>query len=277
MSHELRTPLNAVIGFSEVLLEADVRGPQREAGGIPARHSADHRGRPPPVPHQRHSGPLQDRGRAHGAGGGELRTAARLSTTPSPWSRDARGARGIALAVVDGRPARRVPRATSARSSRSCSTCSPTPSSSRPRAAGSTVRAEPRGRACGGLGQLTPGSASRPRTRRAVFEEFRQVGTDYAMKREGTGLGARAVAASSSSCTAGRIWVKSALGRGLDVHLHLAGEAMARKLQLHLRGARVEGQFGDSSEYGGGAKWYFPADRAAVAQRRADPGPQCSL
>ncbi len=35
-----------------------------------------------------------------------------------------------------------------------------------------------------------------------------------------------------------------------------------RKLQLHLRGARVEGQFGDSSEYGGGAKWYFlPTER----------------
>jgi hypothetical protein len=35
-----------------------------------------------------------------------------------------------------------------------------------------------------------------------------------------------------------------------------------RKLQLHARGSRVEGQFGDSSEYGGGGKWYFlPTER----------------
>ena len=35
-----------------------------------------------------------------------------------------------------------------------------------------------------------------------------------------------------------------------------------KKLQLYARGSRVEGQFGDSSEYGGGAKWYFlPTER----------------
>ena len=35
-----------------------------------------------------------------------------------------------------------------------------------------------------------------------------------------------------------------------------------RKLQLYARGARVDGQFGDSSEYGGGARWYFlPTER----------------
>ena len=39
MSHELRTPLNAIIGFSEVLVRADVRRNQRQAGGIPGRHS----------------------------------------------------------------------------------------------------------------------------------------------------------------------------------------------------------------------------------------------
>jgi hypothetical protein len=35
-----------------------------------------------------------------------------------------------------------------------------------------------------------------------------------------------------------------------------------KKLLLYARGSRVEGQFGDSSEYGGGAKWYFlPTER----------------
>jgi hypothetical protein len=35
-----------------------------------------------------------------------------------------------------------------------------------------------------------------------------------------------------------------------------------RKLQLHVRGSAVYGQFGDSSEYGAGVKWYFlPTER----------------
>ena len=35
-----------------------------------------------------------------------------------------------------------------------------------------------------------------------------------------------------------------------------------RKLQLYGRGAQVFGEFGDSSEYGGGARWYFlPTER----------------
>jgi hypothetical protein len=37
---------------------------------------------------------------------------------------------------------------------------------------------------------------------------------------------------------------------------------MPRKLQLYGRGAQVFGEFGDSSEYGGGARWYFlPTER----------------
>ena len=35
MSHELRTPLNAIIGFSEVLLPADVRRAESEAARVP--------------------------------------------------------------------------------------------------------------------------------------------------------------------------------------------------------------------------------------------------
>jgi hypothetical protein len=37
---------------------------------------------------------------------------------------------------------------------------------------------------------------------------------------------------------------------------------MPRKLQLYGRGSKVFGEFGDSSEYGGGARWYFlPTER----------------
>ncbi len=75
MSHELRTPLNAIIGFSEVLVGADVRRDQRQAGRVPGRHPGV--GTAPAVPHQRHPRPVQDRGRADGAGAGRFRSAGR--------------------------------------------------------------------------------------------------------------------------------------------------------------------------------------------------------
>jgi two-component system, NtrC family, sensor kinase len=52
-----------------------------------------------------------------------------------------------------------------------------------------------------------------PEDQDAIFEAFQQVGTDYARKREGTGLGL-ALAKRFVELHAGRIWVKSQLGEG---------------------------------------------------------------
>ena len=71
MSHELRTPLNAIIGVTEMLRE-DARG--AEAGPRAARPVL---ARPAPArADQRHSRPLQDRGRADGTAARILRACA---------------------------------------------------------------------------------------------------------------------------------------------------------------------------------------------------------
>lgn len=50
-----------------------------------------------------------------------------------------------------------------------------------------------------------------PEDQDVIFEEFRQVGSDYARKREGTGL---ALARRFVELHGGRIWVKSEVGKG---------------------------------------------------------------
>jgi len=52
-----------------------------------------------------------------------------------------------------------------------------------------------------------------PKDQEAVFEEFRQVGTDYTSKQEGTGLGL-ALTRRFVELHGGRIWLASELGKG---------------------------------------------------------------
>ena len=77
----------------------------------------------------------------------------------------------------------------------------------------------------------TPASASRPRTRRRSSRSSARSGTDYARKREGTGLGLAARAAVRRSPRRTDLGQEPAR-RGLDLHLQPTGEAMAGELIL---------------------------------------------
>jgi len=61
----------------------------------------------------------------------------------------------------------------------------------------------------------------------AIFEEFRQVGTDRARKHEGTGLGL-SLARRFVELHGGAIWVKSELGAGSTFTFSLPARAGAR-------------------------------------------------
>ncbi len=79
MSHELRTPLNAIIGFSEVLLErmfGELN--EKQDDYLKDIHSS---GKHLLHADQRHSRPVEGRGRPHGARRGLVRSAVRAFRT----------------------------------------------------------------------------------------------------------------------------------------------------------------------------------------------------
>jgi signal transduction histidine kinase len=69
----------------------------------------------------------------------------------------------------------------------------------------------------------------------AVFEEFRQVGTDYTKKHEGTGLGL-ALTRRFVELHGGRIGLTSEVGRGSTFHFTLPDRAPAQQESLPLAG-----------------------------------------
>jgi len=75
-----------------------------------------------------------------------------------------------------------------------------------------TVRALPAGDAVE-VAVSDTGIGIAPEDREAIFEEFRQVGSDYSRKREGTGLGLT-LTRKFVEMHGGTIWVKSEVGKG---------------------------------------------------------------
>jgi signal transduction histidine kinase len=101
--------------------------------------------------------------------------------------------------------------ATSARSSRCCSTSSPTRSSSP--GGGGIALSTHRREGTVEVAVSDTGIGIAPEDRAAIFEEFRQVGSDEGRNQEGTGLGLT-LAKKFIELHGGRIWVESQPGRG---------------------------------------------------------------
>jgi signal transduction histidine kinase len=208
MSHELRTPLNAVIGFSEVLLERmfgelnpkqdeylqDIMASGRhllslindildlskiEAGRMELELTAFEL----PVAIENALIVVRERAARHG-----VRLAVAVETSVGKVVADERKIKQVLLNLLSN-----AIRFT-------------------PEGGQVAVRASP---ADGGteISVSDTGIGIAAGDQEAIFEEFRQVGTDYARKREGTGLGLT-LARRFVELHGGKIWVKSEVGQG---------------------------------------------------------------
>jgi signal transduction histidine kinase len=217
MSHELRTPLNAIIGFSEVLLErmfGEVNDKQEEYLGdilSSGRHLLSL------------INDILDLSKIE-AGRMELEVTAfdlpQAIDNALILVRERAAGRGIALRVaVDERlgefrgDERKIKQVLLNLLSNAVKFT--------PAGGHIEVRAE----AVDGHVEVSvadTGVGIAPEDQEAVFEEFRQVGTDYAKKREGTGLGL-ALARRFVELHGGKIWLKSAPGEGSTFTFSLPG------------------------------------------------------
>ena len=194
MSHELRTPLNAVIGFSEVLLErmfGEVNPKQEEYLNDILDLSKIEAGRmelesqPFDLPAALDNALTLIRERA-------ARHGLRLEVTVDPGLGEVKGeerkVKQVLLNLLSN-----------------------------------AVKFTPEGGKISLSASLNDGMAEisvadtgvgiAPEDQEAIFEEFRQVGSDYARKREGTGLGL-ALARRLVALHGGKLWVESEPGKG---------------------------------------------------------------
>ena len=196
MSHELRTPLNAIIGFSEVLLErmfGDLNDKQQEyledvlSSG---RHLLSLINDILDLSKIEAGRMELDLGPVRPAAGARQRPHPRQGARRAPRHRgDAGGGAGVGSLVGDERKFKQVLLNLLSNAVKF------TPEGGRV-----VVRAE-RAEGTVEISVSDTGIGIAAEDQEAIFEEFRQVGTDYARKREGTGPRARAGAARSWSCT----------------------------------------------------------------------------
>ncbi len=209
MSHELRTPLNAIIGFSEVLLEqlfGELNAKQDDY--LKDIHSS---GQASALAHQRHSRPVQDRGRADGARAVAVRPAAALSNAMTLVRERAQrhGDRARSAGRPDAR--RNYRRRAQVQADRGQPAVQRGQVHARRRADRRTRAPAMTGHVIIAVHDTGIGIAEQDQA--AVFEEFRQVGRDYTNKQEGTGLGL-ALTERFVELHGGRIWLDSELGKG---------------------------------------------------------------
>jgi signal transduction histidine kinase len=208
MSHELRTPLNSVIGFSEVLLE-------RTFGEINAKQ-------------EQYVGVILSSGRHLLSLINDILDlskieAGRMELEPTMFSLSA--AVQNALTLVSDRAARHGVTLASTVDDRLGSIRADERKvkqillnllSNAVKFTPEGGRVEVSAAPADGMVEISvsdTGIGIAPEDQGVIFEEFRQVGTDYVRKREGTGLGLTLVR-KLVLLHGGRVWVKSALGQG---------------------------------------------------------------